>query len=820
MRKSYWLVIALAMMLVVGTAFASAPIDRQLQKVSTGSQSVSLDEQVQIWVEDFEDGVGDWTYTDGLANETVFWSTNDMAAHGGTYSWQCYDPTLTEAPYYGADWFQWLKTPNLAANLTSSPELSFFFRLHCEGDNWDGASVWVFYGTDETTHEYAVLTPVTGPAYTGDVNGFSYFADASGWSSNEDFLDWNEVTMDLSAYTTYDYVRVAFVFGSDGNTEEGFGFMVDDIVLNDNGADVFTDDAEDEANSDMEPGVGAGVAGVANLFAIATNDTFPSPTSAFGVITDEKGFFQIYTSPEFDIPELQAGEDLQFNTQIDAEMFYDAAAGGRPDWQCHIWDPEEDQWWYASNIRDISGNSYVYVGGSQGWSDFTTDFGTDWIVPADMAGLEDVKIRIAVSVPGVVDPLSTEEEWFDRVLWDDVELLKNTLEHDIGTVLYVPYPNTVGVPTPGMVTYTNYGVNDEAGVIALWGIGPTPSLPVSFGGTVVNPNFDLLVGGEIMGYISDDGVVESWTPTGAGDATISASHSLAGDQIPDNDVATIDLTVMDAGVYEIGNDTRDFTGFMTANFGVNEGMLYHFDLADFGPTFETGTWNITNVMGDFFTHSAAGGMPADGVDLHVYFYGTGADAPGAALYDEVVTLTAEEAFHGAVDMDFDVSEVAALQNLTGDFWVYVEFLTMGVNYVQPFPLITNPGPLQGDIYRYDGTTITDEVDSAWHITVLMAAYNGVETVDSNVPSTFALNNAYPNPFNPSTSLSFDVANNSLVSLKVYNLMGQEVATLVNQNMIAGSYQTTFDASALSSGVYFVRMQAEGFNAVQKIMLMK
>jgi hypothetical protein len=91
---------------------------------------------------------------------------------------------------------------------------------------------------------------------------------------------------------------------------------------------------------------------------------------------------------------------------------------------------------------------------------------------------------------------------------------------------------------------------------------------------------------------------------------------------------------------------------------------------------------------------------------------------------------------------------------------------------------------------------------------------------ASLPKEFALENAYPNPFNPSTTLRYQVPRAGHVQMVVYNLMGQEVARLVNQQVQPGTYAATFDASALSSGLYFIRMQADGFNAVQKVMLMK
>ena len=91
---------------------------------------------------------------------------------------------------------------------------------------------------------------------------------------------------------------------------------------------------------------------------------------------------------------------------------------------------------------------------------------------------------------------------------------------------------------------------------------------------------------------------------------------------------------------------------------------------------------------------------------------------------------------------------------------------------------------------------------------------------SGMPQVFALNQNYPNPFNPTTQISYSIPKESYISLKVYNLMGQEVATLVSGNQTAGKYTVPFDASRLSSGVYMYRLQAGTSVEVKRMILMK
>ncbi len=88
------------------------------------------------------------------------------------------------------------------------------------------------------------------------------------------------------------------------------------------------------------------------------------------------------------------------------------------------------------------------------------------------------------------------------------------------------------------------------------------------------------------------------------------------------------------------------------------------------------------------------------------------------------------------------------------------------------------------------------------------------------PIKFELYQNYPNPFNPTTTIQFDIPKASFVTLKVYNILGREVATLVNEKREAGRYEAKFKASTLSSGVYFYRLQAGDYVSTKKFVLIK
>ena len=88
------------------------------------------------------------------------------------------------------------------------------------------------------------------------------------------------------------------------------------------------------------------------------------------------------------------------------------------------------------------------------------------------------------------------------------------------------------------------------------------------------------------------------------------------------------------------------------------------------------------------------------------------------------------------------------------------------------------------------------------------------------PVEFSLSDNYPNPFNPSTTIEYSLPSDALVLLKVYNSLGQEVATLVDAEMLAGQYEVTWDASNVASGVYFYRLTAGVNSAMKRMLLVK
>jgi hypothetical protein len=97
---------------------------------------------------------------------------------------------------------------------------------------------------------------------------------------------------------------------------------------------------------------------------------------------------------------------------------------------------------------------------------------------------------------------------------------------------------------------------------------------------------------------------------------------------------------------------------------------------------------------------------------------------------------------------------------------------------------------------------------------------GVSSEGTDIPTSYRLHQNYPNPFNPSTTISFSLPSKSFVTLKVFDLIGREVATIVNEELPPGNHTKQWNADNLSSGVYFYRLQADSFTQTKKLVLLR
>ena len=92
--------------------------------------------------------------------------------------------------------------------------------------------------------------------------------------------------------------------------------------------------------------------------------------------------------------------------------------------------------------------------------------------------------------------------------------------------------------------------------------------------------------------------------------------------------------------------------------------------------------------------------------------------------------------------------------------------------------------------------------------------------ETQTPSTYKLSQNYPNPFNPTTNIDFSISKAGFVNIKVFDILGREITTLVSQQMNPGNYNYRFDARNLSSGLYFYKLEVNDFSDIKKLSLIK
>ena len=135
-----------------------------------------------------------------------------------------------------------------------------------------------------------------------------------------------------------------------------------------------------------------------------------------------------------------------------------------------------------------------------------------------------------------------------------------------------------------------------------------------------------------------------------------------------------------------------------------------------------------------------------------------------------------------------------------------------------------PWSILASDFDMDGRTdivLTSTSDSLYVLYNLGSGTVGIQDQEiEEIPTAFLLSQNYPNPFNPSTTIKYSIPNTGLVSLSVCNILGEQVKTLINQEMPAGNHTVQFNASNLASGIYLYKLQAGNFIETKKMILIK
>lgn len=121
---------------------------------------------------------------------------------------------------------------------------------------------------------------------------------------------------------------------------------------------------------------------------------------------------------------------------------------------------------------------------------------------------------------------------------------------------------------------------------------------------------------------------------------------------------------------------------------------------------------------------------------------------------------------------------------------------------------------------YDRASGNTGTLKAWTLTVTTQQTSGVQNIGGKIPKQFSLSQNYPNPFNPMTNVRFQMPKSGFVKLVIFDVLGREVETLVNEQLKTGTYEVDWNASEFPSGVYFYRLEADGYTDAKKMILVK
>ena len=171
-----------------------------------------------------------------------------------------------------------------------------------------------------------------------------------------------------------------------------------------------------------------------------------------------------------------------------------------------------------------------------------------------------------------------------------------------------------------------------------------------------------------------------------------------------------------------------------------------------------------------------------------------------------------------VNSEFDI--IVNAEDTTGlelnYYWKRNGIITNETTSTYHYRAFQIPSPPRTDTIEVDISNGYFSVSKKWVISIQpLTNIKNNETVLS-----FNLEQNYPNPFNPSTRITFSIPKSEFTNLSVYNMIGEKVAELVNENLSAGKYNVIFNGDKLTSGIYLARIKAGGFNKLIKMVLMK
>lgn len=285
-----------------------------------------------------------------------------------------------------------------------------------------------------------------------------------------------------------------------------------------------------------------------------------------------------------------------------------------------------------------------------------------------------------------------------------------------------------------------------------------------------------------------------------------------------------------AGSYITGFNLTDATGYATSPQVT--GKVYASDMASPTPS------NLTTAVSDMETAftDASGRVDPDFVELYSGDLSGKTLVPG--LYKWTTTVTAPGSFEVEGDEnDIWIFQIAGDLTVSSDinvtltggaqakniFWQVSGEVSIGTNSHFEGIILSKTAINLNTGASLNGRALAQSAITLDQNTITLPSSSQTTSVDgteNSLPENFSLSQNYPNPFNPSTVIRYQVPVNADIRLEVFNMLGQSVALLVNEQKAAGSHTVSFDASSLSSGIYIYRIQSAGFSQSRQMLLIK
>ena len=758
-----------------------------------------------IYFEDWESGLNGWTSRDLTATPGT-WHIDTWMAFGGTGMSWCMGqhPVYCDTVGYDNDWYMVLDSPPITLPAESC-SLTFWSRVACEMpagattpyNGWDGANIRV--STDGGASWTVVAQTYVNPHYDRTSLysfGFQHGEGPGipGWVGNL-HINWFLQTANLSLWAGQS-VKLRWALASDPAwcTCDGawaYGWQVDNIRIFHGSDTTFTHNGDNDTGwlSHSNRPVGG------DLWRVA-DETNPPPPSGTHYLACNDSVTRLYNnkmnneivSPYIDLRELDFGM-----VNVDFQM-----SGLLPD--CPEF-PDCDYWYWS--VSPDSGITWCpwsdpYCEGLP-WYVFT-DMPAQWMSFTDAGQVFDISRYIGrvVQIKAVLES-NSDSLWGVGPCFDNI-----TLTHTSGYAndmtchsLQVRFPTNEGRAARGIAYFLNNGSEDQTGVPAWW---------KEYGGAALRflPNLALASG-------QTESRAFSWTPASTGDKTVMAWTVLAEDEDFSNDTSYCpNIVVRGAGQnLELGYDNR--TVWWRFNYATGEGALTRFTPAadTIGLPF-----NLDAIRMQFDSSQSG----AQQIGLRIYEDQAG--APGEPIHSAAVTVTTPgDVFPNWKEVS--LAGVPGAQGMGGDFWVWLEVLSTEPD--QRYPQIlgddAEPWDNHEHFYTYSSGGTPDDQPYFYMVRALVTPYVAAD-VRELPPMNYSLDQNYPNPFNPVTEIRYSIPRMEKVSLRVFNLLGEEVVSLVDGTQSAGTHKVKFDASNLPSGIYIYKLQTDGYTASKKMVLMK